>query len=281
MKKLVIFLCMLICASVRCFYNVNAESECVFLTTVMYHNILNSKTGTYIISETQLDNDLYCYKKLGYNFVSPSEVISYAEGKTKLPQKPLLITFDDGHYNNLYYGLPLLIKHNAKACFNIIGKFSETSSTNGDDSNPNYSHLTWAQIRTLSKSNLVEIGSHTYNMHNYSPRFGVGQIHGESDIDYRNALKKDIAQITNKLYDCTGKRPVTFAYPFGKYSDIAKEELLKSGYKMMLTCNEGISKIYFGDPKSIYYIKRYNRSGLISTQEFTQKLQTAYNKVVS
>ena len=111
--------------------------ESVVLTTVMYHAVLNSRTGTYIVSEKQLDNDLYAYKAAGYTTVFPSEIIAYANGTGTLPEKPLLITFDDGHYNNLYYGLPLLKKHGMKANINIIGAFSAHSTDSGDHSNPN------------------------------------------------------------------------------------------------------------------------------------------------
>ncbi len=256
----------------------NPENEYVYLTTVMYHNILNSRTGTYIISEQQLNDDLSCYKKHGYNFVLPSEVIAYAEKKAALPEKPIIITFDDGHYNNLYYGLPILLKHDAKACFCIVGKFSENSSTNGDDSNPNYSHLTWAQIGVLSKSGIIEIASHTYDMHNYKPRFGIGKIQGETDEEYAQALKNDIAKINEKLYGATGKLPVTFAYPFGKYTDTAKNELLNAGYKLMMTCNEGVTKITCGNTESLHYVRRYNRSGTYSTAEFVSKLEKGLTK---
>lgn len=278
---------MMICASVS-FYpkTTNArqtdiqKSEYVYLTTVMYHNILNSRTGTYIVSEKQLDDDLSCYENHGYTFVSPSEVIAYAEGKSNLPKKPVMITFDDGHYNNMYYGLPVLLKHNAKACFCIIGRFSDNSSIS-DGSNPNYSHLTWQQISILSNSGIVEIASHSYDMHNYKPRFGIGKMHGESDEEYKTAIRNDLNKINEKLYAATGKQPTTFAYPFGKYTDIAKEELISAGYKLMMTCNEGVSKITYNNKESLYYVKRYNRNGEYNSEEFTSKLEKALQKATN
>lgn len=274
----------LICAFI-CFagsataFSANTD-DCVYLTVIMYHSILNSRSGVYIVSEAQLDDDLTALEQAGYSFVFPSEVIAYAEGNGSLPEKPLIVTFDDGHYNNMYYGLPILVKHNAKACINVIGKFSEFSSTSGDDSNPNYSHLTWEQVGTLKKSGYFEIGSHTYNMHNYKPRYGVAEKYGESEAEYRQALKNDISAVNEKIYGAIGEYPVTFAYPFGKYNDVAKDELLNAGFKLMFTCNEGVTKIYKNKPESLHYVRRYNRSGLYSTYSFVKKLEGGLDKAV-
>lgn len=281
MRKIIAILCSLAClfaASPVSAASAGTPEEHIFLTTVMYHSVLNSKRGVYIVSEAQLECDITALKKLGYEFVFPSEVIAYAEGKGNLPEKPLMITFDDGHYNNLYYGLPILLKHGAKACINVIGKFTEHSTVSGDDSNPNYSHLTWEQLGILKESGVFEIGSHTYNMHNYKPRFGVAPIYGESETEYRAALKKDVSQINEKLIAATGEAPDFFAYPFGKYNDTVKEELIDAGIKLMMTCNEGVTKISRGKPESIHYIKRFNRSGLYSVYEFTQNLAASLKK---
>lgn len=248
------------------------------LTTVMYHNILKSIKGTYIVSPDQLESDLSAYKKLGYTYVFPSEIIGYVRGTNALPDKPLLITFDDGRYNNMYYGLPILEKYDAKALLCPVGAFSAFSTDSGDHSNPNYSHITWSQFGELAASGRFEIGNHTYNMHKYSPRFGVKRMKGESDSDYRAALKKDFGRLQDMLLKSTGVLPRVFAYPFGAYTDEAKDVLLSLGIEMMLTCNEGVTTVKRGVPESLHYVRRFNRDGLISTAEFTKKLNAAYER---
>lgn len=247
--------------------------ESVVLTVVMYHAILNSRTGTYIVSERQLDDDLYAYEAAGYTTVFPCEVIAFVNGTGNLPEKPLLITFDDGHYNNLYYGLPLLKKHGMKANINIIGAFSAHSTDSGDHSNPNYSHLTWEQIKNLSESGNFEIGNHTYNMHNYQPRFGVGKKAGESEAAYRDAVRSDVGKLQGVLKEKSGVMPVVFAYPFGKYTLEAKEELISLGFRMMLNCNEGVTRIVRGEPETLYNVRRINRAGGYATQDFINKME--------
>ena len=85
------------------------------MPVIMYHTILNSRDGVYIVSEAQLENDLKELIARGYEFVFPSEVAEFVSGEGSLPEKPVMLTFDDGHYNNLYYGLPILEKYGAKA----------------------------------------------------------------------------------------------------------------------------------------------------------------------
>lgn len=248
--------------------NVNIVTDRVMVPVVMYHNILNHRKSSYIVSARQLDEDITAYKAAGYTTVLPSEVIAYTKGLIPLPKKPLMITFDDGHYNNLYYGFPLLVKHNAKAVINIIGSFSNHSVTSGDHSNPNYSHLTWNQIRELAESGHCEIGNHTYNMHKYKPRYGIAKTYNESDGLYRQNLTNDIQRLQTILQDNCGVTPKIFAYPFGKYTDTGKDVLVSLGFEMLLTCNEGPNYFSVGDTASLLRVNRYNRDGKYSTQEF-------------
>jgi len=245
--------------------------EKICLPIIMYHKISIDKKGTYMVNQWQLESDLIAFKKAGYTTVFPSEIIAYVKQGKKLPSKPLLLTFDDGHYNNLCYALPLLKKYNAKALMNIIGQFSNNSSLAGD-SNPAYSHVTWQQIKELYNSGFFEIGNHSYNMHNYKPRFGVIQKKNESSEEYHTCLKEDIEKLQNKLRLCAGIVPKIFAWPFGEYSINATNILLSMGFEMFLTCNEGVSFIKKNNPSSLIQLKRINRNGLFSTQELINKI---------
>ena len=70
------------------------------------------------------------------------------EQGTPLPEKPVMITFDDGYYNNYLNAFPLLQEFQMKAVISIIvsetDKYSEL-----DENRENYSHLTWPQIQEM------------------------------------------------------------------------------------------------------------------------------------
>ncbi len=285
MKKLGCFLCALSVAAFVSFIVLSGQSplastqvyadeagDSVKLPVVMYHSMLNSRSGVYIVSERQFENDLKAFLDAGFTTVLPSEIIDYVEGKGSLPSKPLLITFDDGHYNNMYYAYPILKKYGCKAVINVIGRFTEYSTASGDSDNPNYSHLTWDEIAELSGSGVIEIGNHTYNMHNFKPRYGAGPMYGETDDKYTKALCADIGKLQTKLLEVTGKNCPVFAYPFGKYCEQSEKTVAEMGFKITLTCNEGVSTVKRGDLNSLKLMRRVNRSGAYCTETVLSKI---------
>lgn len=273
----------ILCAvfSILCFFCIFIDSvptlksfcaeQNVSLPILMYHSILNSKTGTYIVSKNQLEQDIIALQQNGYTTVFPSQIIDFVYNKKPLPSKPVMITFDDGYYNNLYYGLEVLKKYNAKANINIIGKISDNYSIE-DDSNPNYSHLSWEQIKKISDSGHFEIGNHTFDMHKFSPRYGIGQRCCETDEEYTKNLNNDINLFENTLKKNTGLETNVFAYPFGKYNNLSKQILSSRGYKLILTCEERANKITFGDTECLLNLGRINRSGSLSTATLIEKI---------
>lgn len=263
----VTFIVLSACLNIAC-----AKDDGIELPILMYHSVLKSKNGVYIVSPSQLERDFKRLTENGYNAVTCKQVIDYVDGKGDLPKKPVLITFDDGHYNNMHYALPLLKKYNLKAVINVIGRFSAFSTESGDIDNPNYSHLTWDEIADLSNGEIIEIGNHTYNMHNYNPRFGMSQKYNETDQQYVSAIQNDVGSLQKILFESTGKVCRVLAYPFGKYNDLSEKTLVGMGFRIMFTCNEGVSRITRGKPESLYRLKRINRSGLYDTETVMKKI---------
>ena len=243
-----------------------AEESAIPLPILMYHSVSKTKTGVYFISPEALESDLVELKRRGYTSVTLCEVKRFLKGEGPLPEKPVLLTFDDGHYDNLYYGLPLLKKHGFTAVLNVIGCFTEYSSTHEKDC-LEYSHLTWDEIAYLARSGVFEIGSHTYQMHAYKPRFGVKRKKGESEEEHALALNEDLEAIDRALLEKCGVRPVAFAYPFGAFDPIG-EKVVKSRYDAVFTCYERINKLQKGDEKKLTRLYRINRDGTKGTTAF-------------
>ncbi len=246
-----------------------AEGESATLPILMYHSISATKRGVYFISPERLECDLATLRARGYTFVTAREVKEYLRGEGDLPEKPILLTFDDGHYDNLYYGSDLLAKYDAHAILNVIGCFTEYSSTHEKDQ-LEYSHLTWDEITSLAKSGIYEIGCHTYAMHAYKPRFGIKRIKGESVETHQKAVDEDLERLDRALLDKCGIKPVAFAYPFGAY-DESSEEVVKRRYDMIFTCYERINTLKKGDKSKLSRLYRINRDGTKSTRAFLDK----------
>ena len=175
------------------------------LPIIMYHSILKSpKNKTpYVISPELLEEDLKYIKKSGYSPVLMKDVINFVEDKGELPDKPIVLSFDDGYYNNLHYADPLLEKHEMKAVLSVVGEMSEKFSYE-PDRNPSYSHITWDDIFAMHMSGRWEIQNHSYGCHSYEKRNGVSQMSGESYDDYEDFLMADLCHLQDKIAYVTG-----------------------------------------------------------------------------
>lgn len=235
---------------------------------LMYHQVLKdeSRSGKYIITPYELEADLKYLSENGYVSILPSELENINDGKKKLPDKAVMITFDDGYETGLYYVLPLLEKYNMKAVINIVGCYTDEYSQIGEEGKHlSYAYLTWNEIKQLSDSGYVEIGNHTYDLHsNTGDRNGCAQKDGENTSDYHNALYNDVSALSDKLEQVTGVRPVAFAYPFGSLTDGSAEVISGCGIRVFMTCREQPGTITGGQ---IIVVNRYNRESGRSVQE--------------
>lgn len=278
MKSVVIKLvCLLLCGlAAFCFLSAfpkcaQAQTEGTNLPIIMYHSVLEDKKGNYVVTPEQLQTDIEYLKNHGFQAVFISDVIDFCEGRGSLPEKPVVLSFDDGHYNNMVFAFPIIKAQRFKANLNVIGGFCQYSTSSGDIDNPAYSYLTWQEIKSLHDSGFFEIGNHTYKMHSFSPRFGISKLKNESADDYKKALSSDVLKLENILKEKCGIQTQVFAYPFGEYNSEAESTLKALGFKAFLTCNDGVNKITKGDNKPLSHLKRINRTGLLTTAQFFEK----------
>jgi len=249
------------------------KQSTVDLPILMYHRVFDGgHKSRYIITPKQLEEDLIELKKAGFSAVLPSEVIEFCQGKGKLPPRPVMLTFDDGHYNNLRYALPLFEEHKFKGVVNVIGKFSQYATTSGDSGRVSSSYLTWSEVRQLAESGLFEIGAHTYNMHDFKPRFGIRRLEGESDEDYRKAFANDNARLKTALEEKAGVEPTAFAYPFGAYYKDSQEMLSSLGYQMIFTTDAKINRIKAGESSQLLSLGRFNRESEWTSKQMIEAI---------
>lgn len=246
------------------------DEKPVPLPVIMYHSVCEKEPSDYIITPSQLEADLSWLDSHGYTAVSAQQLISYTRNSSELPEKPVLITFDDGFYNNLSIALPLLEKYDMCAVVSIVGRYTDDYAAADPHENA-YSYLTWQDVSELASSGRTEIGSHTYDLHSNSDRHGCAKLPDESTGEYASMLETDIELLKTKLKANCGTVPSVFAYPFGSMSRESLPVLRKSGILMTLTCREGMNLIT-RDPDCLYGIFRYNRSGLLNTEEYMKKI---------
>lgn len=251
----------------------SGAEEGVELPVVMYHSILNDPAlaGDYVLSPQQLECDLRYIKECGYTPVLMEDLISYVNiPEAKLPPKPILITFDDGYYNNYLYAYPLMQKYQMKCVMSVVVRESEEYEE-GSHQSPNYSPLSFSQMREMEGSGLVEIQNHSYDMHTYTAaRAGAAKAPGESEEHYRAVLTEDTLRAQRVLKEQVGVVPTTYTYPFGKVSEQSVEILDELGFEATLSCEEGVNRIVKGG--TLVRLKRYNRPTGKDSAAFFSKL---------
>lgn len=240
--------------------SVNSVSEGYYVPVIMYHSILadESLQGKYVISPKQLEEDLVYLSENGYTTVTVKDLISYVEEGIPLPIKPIMLTFDDGYYNNYLYAYPLMKEYGFKMVLSVIGKYSELYS-NTNDVNAYYSHCTWRQLEEMENSGYVEIQNHSYNLHTYGKeRRGAKKNSWESIDNYTKLLTEDLIKCQTLLEDNVGISPNAFTYPFGALCSESTDIVKELGFKATFSCEEKINFIT-RDPECLFGIYRFLR----------------------
>lgn len=243
------------------------------LPIIMYHSILPQGNSPYVVEPHLLEQDLQYLQAQGYTTVTVADLIAYVDKGTPLPDKPVMLTFDDGYYNNYLYAHPLLRQYGMRAVISPIVSVSEFYSDNPDQQNhPRYSNLTWDQLTEMVQSGVWEVQHHSYDLHHTDRgRKGAAQKKGENDKDYRALLDDDLTRATRLLTAHVGVSPTAFAYPFGAYTTATDPLLREAGLRVTLTCEERVSRIT-RDPDSLWRLGRYLRPPDIETQAFFEPI---------
>ena len=248
----------------------NAERASMNVPILMYHSVLAdpAAAGEYVISPKVFEADMRYLKDHGYQTVVIQDLIDYVYEDAPLPDKPVVITLDDGYYNNLLYVLPILERLDLKAVISVVGEFSVRYTENPDLS-ASYGYLTFDQIEELAHSGHVEIQNHSYDLHSFGKRKGSMRIKGESLEQYREIFMGDMLKLQELLKEKAGVVPTTYTYPYGLKSPEAEDILKEMGFLASMICFEKQNQI--DDAQSLFNLGRYNRASGQSTESFMKR----------
>lgn len=252
-----------------CRQRVDAETT-ISLPILMYHSVTEGAESDYRIQPETFSSDLHYLKENGYTTVSAAQLIEYTNGIGTLPEHPVMLTFDDGFYNNYSLVLPLLEEYDMCAVISIVGEFTDELAPESPHVDA-YSYLTWADLQALLDSGRVELGSHTYALHNDTGRCGCSITAGESEDTYHMLLLEDLGMLQTRFQEELQMQPVLFAYPYGFLCSESRSVLQELGILMTLNCREATNQIT-RDPRCLYGLNRYNRYGNCDTATWMQRL---------
>ncbi len=227
---------------------------------LMYHHILKrSESGKY--SNNNIVTFLEDFEKQmawlhneGYQTISPNQLEAWLLEDGALPQKSVMITFDDGYLSNFVYARPILQQYGFCATiFSVTEKIADTR----EDFTP--TRIQMADGDSMQEgSDVFYYASHTHNLHTLSNnRSGL--------VNADNAtVRKDLTESLAALEDYPSAALSVFSYPYGNYSDRVVDILKEKGIRIAFTARAGkLTK-----SSNPYALPRYPVSSAVSFSRF-------------
>ena len=208
------------------------------------------------ISAQMLIKHFNWLKENGYNVISWQQVIDAENGKGTLPDNAVLLSFDDGYETMYNVVFPLLKAYNYPAVFAPVTGWLDTPANQkipyADKMLDRSVFATWAQVKEMEQSGLVEVASHTHNLHNgikanpsggqlpavIAPEYKNGKY--ETEDAYKNRLKSDFARTVQTLVNHIGKKPRVMVWPYGQFNDVAVQLARQAGMPHYFSLGEKI-----------------------------------------
>jgi len=250
-----------------------------------YHDVRDSVAGLdqdrYAISTANLIAHFSWLQNNGYVPVSMDDIAAARDGRRELPDRAVLLTFDDGLKSTYTHVFPLLKLFGYPAVISLVTNWVETEETvpyagiplAADD------FITWDEVREMQDSGLVEIASHSFDMHrgihgnpqgNLQPAMVTRKFDGrnyESASAYRSRVATDVRRSVADIRGGTGKAPRIFTWPYGLYNSDTAEIAAEHEFEISLTLEDGANRL-----DDLDRIRRYLIIGNPGVRSFAETL---------
>lgn len=236
------------------------HSQLPELTIIGYHEIVDTDQALipqYAVSPDTFEKQIAWLHDHGYKFVSVDDILAARAGKKALPEKAVLLSFDDGYRSFYQYAFPVLKRYNAPAVLALVGSWLTPNENQqidfGGEHVARSTMFSWAELKEMVDSGLVELGSHSFALHdgilanpqgNMEPavttRMYSSKTHSyEKDSAYRNRIYDDLKRNNELLRKHGFKSPRVMIWPYGAYNMEAVKIAEKLGMPISLTLEDG------------------------------------------
>lgn len=189
-----------------------------YVPVLMYHDFQESITPeqeSAVVHPELFERQLKVLLQEGYTPITFKDLYLYMKEEGGLPEKPVIITADDGYLSNYETAFPILKKYNVPATFFITTRYIGINT-----SSP---HFTWEQAKEMEESGLIDIQSHTHS------HLLLSQL-PDDEMLYQAAVSFGL--IEQNL----GERDVkVLAYPQFYNNRHTREKLLEEGVHLQVT----------------------------------------------
>jgi peptidoglycan/xylan/chitin deacetylase (PgdA/CDA1 family) len=185
---------------------------------LVYHSFSENRSDKMSVSQDDFETQMKYLKVNGYHVISLDQLLDFIDYKEQLPEKSIVITFDDAWGSIYDIALPILIKYGFTATFFIYTDFIGGGKA-----------MTWKQIKTLSKIGF-DIQCQTKTHRNLA-----NQKKNESFKEYFNSIEMEISYPKKIIKKKLNKDCKYLAYPYGETNNLIITILKKYGYRAAFT----------------------------------------------
>ncbi|MBD7984930.1 polysaccharide deacetylase family protein [Sporosarcina sp. Sa2YVA2] len=228
------------------------------LPVLVYHHMVPRdlmKSAASTVSVEAFDEQMAYLNDEQFKSLSAQQLYDYLEGRLVLPDKMVLITFDDGLLSAKEYAYPILKKYGFTAPHHIIT--SRTHKAEGAqqfDAEGPIQYLTMSDLKEMQ--DVFQFEAHTDDLHTLTDRkYGVGLALQRDEI--RADLQANLAQLPNA---------VALAYPYGQYNEEFIAAAKDAGLLIGFTIIEG----YANMNDSNYEVRRFGMTENRSFEQFAK-----------
>lgn len=228
-----------------------------------YHHIkdvISKKDGDYSVSTAAFKAQMKALADSGYKTITPEQYYDYLAYGSSLPEKPVMITYDDTDEEQFTIAKPEMDKYGFKGVYFIM-----TISIG----RPRY--MTKDQIKQLSEEGHV-IASHTWDHSRFDRYKPENEIEEGGRKKIVNDWDQQLLKPKRKLEEITGKPVEYFAFPFGLWNKEGLPEFEKRGYKMafqLSTKRDSLQPLYTA--RRIIVAPQWSATGLLKVMQTSFK----------
>jgi biofilm PGA synthesis lipoprotein PgaB len=222
--------------------------------SLCYHNIEDDTPDQHFVGVTtrRFVEQLSWLQRNGFHAVSVDDILAARGDRKPLPDKSVLITFDDGYESFYTRAFPILKAFNIPVVLAMEGNWAAETHTGAVDyageAASRELFMTWAEVREVVASGLVEVASHTMDLHrgvlanpqgNFEPaavtrRYDPAEGY-ESEGAYRKRVAADTATIAKIIERELGRPARVMIWPYGEHSALAISIVAGRGMPITMT----------------------------------------------
>lgn len=225
------------------------------IPVIMYHDLVQVKEGdnSSVLELEKFQEQMGYLKKNGWQTIDTEQLMLWLQNKIALPEKSVVITFDDGYASAADLAYPVLKAHQFKAVsFLIAGRIGR------------HGYLTPGQIQTVS--DVFSFQNHTFDMHSFNSMNGMAML----EYVPRIKITEDLLRANETISVLLPEQPpaAALAYPYGLRNAETLRAAKAAGMKIAFTITEG--NVFQGD--SVYQLNRQRIHSGMSLADFEKKL---------